>query len=316
MSLEKATQQLKAAFEKHNYQTCIKLLPVIKVELAKHNLLVPIVSSKVNAGDLIISRSILEIGALSAINLSNLELFEKFINELKPFYKLNDDIFVKNKSPNENKLYALYLLLLLTKGDISQFHIELLSLSSSELTQQDLSQLEDGAYLNYPIKIERWLMEGSYDKVWNLINNNNQTAAVDKNNNFKEFHLFNASLNHTLRNEIAKCLNVSYEKLPLANAKNLLFFEDEGKLIQFVKNSTSWNIANSVIYFNNEDDEAISGEAADEAAVLLDESQLDSGSQQQQQQQEKLQLGVSRLSTNELIIKNTLRYAAELETIV
>lgn len=87
-------------------------------------------------------------------------------------------------------------------------------------------------------------------------------------------------------------------------------------MIQFVKNSTSWNIANSVIYFNNEDDEAISGEAADEAAVLLDESQLDSGSQQQQQQQEKLQLGVSRLSTNELIIKNTLRYAAELETIV
>lgn len=273
MSLESVTQQLKASFESQQFKQCIKLLPVIKVQLAKHNLLVP--SDIVNQGDLIITRSILEIGALAAINLLDLEAFEKYFFELKPFYSSKAAIFTSNKSSHENKLVALYLLLLLTKGDISQFHIELLGLPLNETDY----------YLEFPIQIERWLMEGSYDKVWKLLNNQ------DGSRDFKEFYLFNEDLNSTLRSEIAKCLNCSYEKLPLANAKNLLFFPNEQKLSQYIKANTNWKTEHGIIYFNNDDDND---------DVLFEESDQP----------------VEELNLHELFIRNALGYAKDLETIV
>ncbi|GMM38639.1 proteasome regulatory particle lid subunit [Saccharomycopsis crataegensis] len=312
MSLEKTSQQLKDAFAKQDFQTCVKLLSLIKVQLAQHNLLVPILNNKINQGDLLISRSLLEIGALAAINVSNLKLFEKLIIELKPFYNLKTEFFLNNKSALENKLEALYLLLLLTKGEISQFHIELLSLSSSingfnSNTVDDMSQIENDKYLNYPIKIERWLMEGSYDKVWDLINNTGSTSA-----DFKEFLSFNNSLTNTLRNEISKCLNVSYDSLPISNAKNLLFFDNERALSSYIKNNsgvtTTWKIENGVIFFPKKEEEEEEGGDAIDVDDYYNEQGFGDESQFDRPQQ--------KLSINESIIKNVLGYATEMETIV
>lgn len=246
MSLETTTKQLKAAFSSQDYKKCLSLLPKVKVQLAQHGLLVPIITPSTNQGDLLILRLILEIGALSAINLLDLTQFEKYLTALRPFYSLTTPFFSQNKSPSENKLVALYLLLLLTKGDISQFHIELLALAGAA---EDMSVIENDPYLNYPVKLERWLMEGSYDKVWGMINE--AKAGSD----FAEFVFFNESLTDTLRSEIAKCLAVSYKSLPVSNAKNLLFFSDEKAVLEFVRNECQGcTIQNGTIFFPQEEE--------------------------------------------------------------
>ena len=58
---------------------------------------------------------------------------------------------------------GLYLLLLLTKGDYAGFHTVLEGL---EIEVAGKGDLDGDEYIQYPVKLERWLMEGSYDRVW------------------------------------------------------------------------------------------------------------------------------------------------------
>lgn len=60
-----------------------------------------------------------------------------------------------------SKITGLYLLLLLTKGDYAGFHTVL-----EGLEVEGSVEAEEDVYVQYPIKLERWLMEGSYDRVW------------------------------------------------------------------------------------------------------------------------------------------------------
>ncbi|ODV62914.1 proteasome regulatory particle lid subunit RPN12, partial [Ascoidea rubescens DSM 1968] len=243
MSLNVLTPQLKKAFDEQDYSLCLKLLPKIKVELARFNLLVPVTSSdgkKFNPEDLLVTRYILEIGALASINLKDYKGFQNYINQLKPFYKQN---FKKNlKSQNQKKIMALYLLLLLSRGEIATFHIELISLPNKNL---DLKEIENDLYLNYPIKIERWLMEGSYDKIWKLINDNNSSKQL------KEFQIFNSDLIKAIRLEIIDCIEKTYEnkKLALSNVKNLLFLNNEREVIDLINEETNWVLQNGFVYF-------------------------------------------------------------------
>ena len=60
---------------------------------------------------------------------------------------------------------GLYLLLLLTKGDYAGFHTVLEGLEV-EKGGGTGAGLEEDKFIGYPVKLERWLMEGSYDRVW------------------------------------------------------------------------------------------------------------------------------------------------------
>ncbi len=60
---------------------------------------------------------------------------------------------------------GLYLLLLLTKGDYAGFHTVLEGLEV-ETGGRKGAGLEADKFIGYPVKLERWLMEGSYDRVW------------------------------------------------------------------------------------------------------------------------------------------------------
>lgn len=53
-------------------------------------------------------------------------------------------------------------MLLLSQGDYAGFHTVLEGL----VEQSEGRSLEDDAFINYPVELERSLMEGSYDKVW------------------------------------------------------------------------------------------------------------------------------------------------------
>lgn len=66
---------------------------------------------------------------------------------------------------------GLYLLLLLTKGDYAGFHTVLEGLEvemggGGGSKGAGAGGLEEDRFIGYPVKLERWLMEGSYDRVW------------------------------------------------------------------------------------------------------------------------------------------------------
>jgi 26S proteasome regulatory subunit N12 len=63
-------------------------------------------------------------------------------------------------SKREFPLRGLNLIRLLTQNRIADFHTTLESLPLAA------DAIADNPYISHPVNLERWLMEGSYSKVW------------------------------------------------------------------------------------------------------------------------------------------------------
>lgn len=166
---------------------------------------------------------------------------------------------------------GLHLLLLLSQNKIADFHTELETIDT-----------EDDMFVQYPVMLEKWLMEGSYDKVWNATRAGKVPA--DEYKIFSSVILKDPSiwltwqiLVDTIRNEVASCSEKAYPSLPIRNAKNLLFLESDKAVSEF-GDERGWQIRNGRIFFPK-----------DEGMVDADK---------------------------DMGIANTLEYARELETIV
>ena len=64
-------------------------------------------------------------------------------------------------SKREFPIRGLNLIRLLTQNRIADFHTTLESLPLPA------DGINDNPYIRHPVNLERWLMEGSYSKVWN-----------------------------------------------------------------------------------------------------------------------------------------------------
>jgi 26S proteasome regulatory subunit N12 len=89
---------------------------------------------------------------------------------------------------------------------------------------------------------------------------------------------------HTIRKEIASCSEKAYASIPVSNAKNLFFLDSEGEVVQFARDQ-GWTVKDSRIWFPLQDTDLSAAER-------------------------------DILSASGPVIKNTLGYARELETIV
>ena len=87
-----------------------------------------------------------------------------------------------------------------------------------------------------------------------------------------------------IRSEIASCSEKAYPSLPIANAKNLLFLESEGAVVDFAQDR-GWVVKDGRIYFPIQQGD----EMRSEKDILVASGQ---------------------------VIENTIGYARELETIV
>lgn len=110
-------------------------------------------------------------------------------------------------SSNQPPLLGLSLLRLLSSNAIASFHTTLETLPPSLVA--------DSPYLQHPVNLERWLMEGSYSKVWR---SRDQVPQ-------EEYRFFVDGLMETIRHEIASCEEKAYDSLPLNDAATLLFFD-------------------------------------------------------------------------------------------
>ncbi len=88
----------------------------------------------------------------------------------------------------------------------------------------------------------------------------------------------------TIRSEIASCSERAYPSLPISNAKNLLFLDSEGSVVQFAQ-ERGWLVKDGRIYF-----------PLQQATDMRPEKEF--------------------LVASEQVIENTIGYARELETIV
>ncbi|KAF8250080.1 hypothetical protein K440DRAFT_619499 [Wilcoxina mikolae CBS 423.85] len=249
-------QSLIQCVSKKDYKTASKHLAQLKIALLNHNALIP--STDVPPAVLGVAREILEIGAIVSIHLQDEPAFLRYYAQLQPFYA--NPILNKVPSKNKNKIVGLYLLLLLTKNNIADFHT----------TLENMPSAEEDNFVRYPVMLERWLMEGSYDKVWQAT----KSSQVPS----EEYARFSEVLVGTIRHEIASCSEKAYASLPVSNAKQLLFLDSEGAVVDFA-GERDWDVRDGRIYFPRDD-----GEKA------------------------------SLSSSN--IINNTIGYAQELETIV
>lgn len=110
-----------------------------------------VILTQQNSGD------ILEIGAFWSIRVKDVPSFDRYFSQLQTFYSDYDGAI--RPSDRKYALTGLNLIRLLTQNRISDFHTILESLPPETL--------QENKYIRHPVNLERWLMEGSYSKVWN-----------------------------------------------------------------------------------------------------------------------------------------------------
>lgn len=159
--LQDLLKQLHQTLQSHKYQQSTSLLSRAKVALLHLNALIPTESTPRKS--LLLARETLELGAVISIRLKDPVSFTRYFQQLQPFYALPENVLPK-EGGNASKITGLYLLLLLSDGDYAGFHtlLETLEVAAAQTGRG----LEEDAFIQYPIRLEQALMEGSYDRVW------------------------------------------------------------------------------------------------------------------------------------------------------
>lgn len=204
--------------------TIAQLLLKLKLELAQSSLLMPALTDKssIDPESLAKARDILETGAFYSVRAQNIPAFERYIAQLGPYY--NDYSSFLPPSQRRYPLVGLDLLRLLSQNKIAQFHTVLEGLVK-EHGQKNIDILHSNQYISHPVNLERWLMEGSYSKVW----------GARSQMPMQEYRYFVDLLVDTIRNEIASCQEKAYSSLPLSDAGTLLFFKTPGEVMEFAR---------------------------------------------------------------------------------
>ncbi|KAI1371924.1 SAC3/GANP/Nin1/mts3/eIF-3 p25 family-domain-containing protein [Hypoxylon crocopeplum] len=269
------------------YPDASALLSQAKIALLQLNAATP-GTSDTSAPHLGLARDIYEQGALISIRARNPDAFTRYVSQLQPFYELPSSSLPSSANVNaeeqRNKVTGLYLLLLLTQGRYAEFHSELETLGTRAKQGGGASEIEGDRFLGYPIKLERWLMEGSYDRVWKAMKSREVPS--------EEYGAFSEILTSQIRSEIASSSERAYPSLPLSSTKSLLFLDSEGAVVDFARHR-GWTVRDGHIYFPT------SAATADGEEVLV-------GGEEEGDEKD----------FSRMIIENTLGYARELETIV
>lgn len=96
-----------------------------------------------------------------------------------------------------------------------------------------LDPLLSSQYTSFPISLERWLMEGSYSKIFH-----SQSSSPLP----EYYNPFLSQLISTVRDEIASCGEKAYSSLPLQDAAVLLFMKNKEELMNFASQRKGWQV--------------------------------------------------------------------------
>ncbi|KAI8953287.1 SAC3/GANP/Nin1/mts3/eIF-3 p25 family-domain-containing protein [Xylaria longipes] len=258
---ERALQQILSQLKSHPnapYNEASKLLSKAKITLLQLKAVTPTPSTPPT--HITLAREVYEAGALFSIRAKNAEAFTRYVSQLQPFYELADDADGASSTGEEsrNKVTGLYLLLLLTQGRYAEFHSELEALSTRARGSEEIVR---DRYLGYPIKLERWLMEGSYDRVWKAMKSREVPS--------EEYGVFSEILTSQIRSEIASSSERAYPSLPLSSTKSLLFLDSEGAVVDFARHR-GWVIRDGQIFFPTAEGAEDGGDEKDLSQMVIE----------------------------------------------
>ena len=147
----------------------------------------------------------------------NERAFELSYLQEKPFYF--DYIKDQNILPKQSDKYlyyvGLYLLFLLSNNRTTDFSTELELLDNKD---------KDNPYIKVSLDIEQFIVEGNYSHMAKLKN------STDDNYNY-----YLNKFDDTIRYQIARSMEKSYEHLNCNDAMQLLMFKNENDLNEFIK---------------------------------------------------------------------------------
>lgn len=168
--LQALVRELHGSLEKEQLDQSLTLLSRAKRALLQLNALIPTPSTPPHLFSL--AREVLELGAITSIRRGDAPSFTRYYQQLQPFYDIERHVIatqgntshINIQTSQRSKITGLYLLLLLSMGNNTDFHTVLEGLVEEASIQG--RNVEDDPYIKYPVELERSLMEGSYDKVW------------------------------------------------------------------------------------------------------------------------------------------------------
>eukprot|EP00295_Goniomonas_pacifica_P021354 CAMPEP_0175869308 /NCGR_PEP_ID=MMETSP0107_2-20121207/35893_1 /TAXON_ID=195067 ORGANISM="Goniomonas pacifica, Strain CCMP1869" /NCGR_SAMPLE_ID=MMETSP0107_2 /ASSEMBLY_ACC=CAM_ASM_000203 /LENGTH=267 /DNA_ID=CAMNT_0017187333 /DNA_START=11 /DNA_END=814 /DNA_ORIENTATION=- len=180
--------------------------------------------------ELLVARETYELASMLSILNKDIPQFERHFTQVKTFYFDYDHVLPE--SPFKLQILGLNLMRLLAQSRIADFHTEI------ELIP--VSKHED-MYIKFPIQLEQYLMEGSYNKI---LTGSDVPAA--------SYKFFIDILADTVRDAIADCSEAAYASLPVATAQRLLLCQTPEQLKAYTE-ERGWDFNASSILFREED---------------------------------------------------------------
>jgi len=206
--------QLKKAWESKKLDDAGKLLLDLKIGLT----MLSDGDKPMDERELLLAREVYEIGAQYSVATKDVSSFERYMSMLKSIY--TDQSAALPESSRMYELLGLNLLFLLSQNRLGDFHTEL------ELLPPDI--LLSNPYIENPVQLEQFIMEGKYNKV---IDTRYNVPA-------ESYKFFIDVLLETIRIEIARCMEKSYEDIDAEECRKMLHLES-GSLDNFI-NERDW----------------------------------------------------------------------------
>ncbi|KAG6622907.1 putative 26S proteasome non-ATPase regulatory subunit [Phytophthora cinnamomi] len=226
-ALNQEAQALRAAIDGNRVDEAAKLLSQLKIALTTLPALPPCgVASPTAQQELELARHVLESATLLSILREDMTAFERSVIQLKVYHRGG-----LPPSPLHFPILGSRLLQLLVENRMAEFHNELELLP--EQSRQD-------ANVAFAVKLEQYLMEGTYNKVLE--------ARANVPNPF--FRFFLAQLLQTVRENIADCAEVAYQCLSLADAQQMLIFDSPAELSAYIQEEKpDWLVREGRVWF-------------------------------------------------------------------
>jgi len=212
-------EQLKQAFKPPScdLEKCGALLGELKLALLEVSFM-PL-NGQPPVQELLVAREVLEIGARWSIASEDQESFERYFLQLSTYY--NDFASVLPVSPFKCEMVGLNLLHLLCMNRIAEFHMQLELIPSADMND---------IYIKHAIQLERFLMEGSYNKI--IISKDNVPSQA--------YQFFVDILIDTIREEILDCSEHAYKSIAVKDATRLLFLDGAEQEFKSLVQNRGW----------------------------------------------------------------------------
>ncbi|OJD15404.1 hypothetical protein AJ78_04336 [Emergomyces pasteurianus Ep9510] len=213
-----------------------------------------------------LAREALELSAITSLHLREHDptkqaLFTTSYKLLKPFYdkeqalQMAKDPALERLNPSasqRNKITALYLVYLLSEGNITEFDTVL-----AGLRDVDEDSVRNDPLLQYPIDLAASMTDGRYNVAWEQLRNQTRRDAnsADLSGQTKlpeEFQIFSPDLLSTIRMWMAASAEKAYESLSISSAKDVLKLDSERDVMEFAQ-ARGWILRDGRIYFPQSD---------------------------------------------------------------